>query len=83
MKQLIVYRKESLRPIDDPDVDHRRNCRELLEEVERLREFVTKADDRFGHFAPMHRAGADASPAVLLGELAHLVHEAAMAAKAT
>lgn len=47
------------------------------EQYEKLRQLVLEMDERFGHFAVMHDPKADADPAILLGDLANLVHKAA------
>lgn len=46
-----------------------------IERLERMESIIKQAADRFGHFADMGLAG-DASPALLLQELAKLVREA-------
>lgn len=50
-------------------------------EVVHLRNAIREMDARFGHFAAMHTAIKDGTPTALLGDLAHMVHEAAQAAE--
>ena len=54
---------------------------QLRAENQRLRAAIVEMDKRFGHFAALHCPTADASPTVLLGDLAHMVREAAVLAQ--